>query len=194
MQNTTPFYKTNAGLIALVIAAIVIGGLIMYGYQTFRARPILNPALTVQPATQADNSAQETIINKSVGDEVVLQLIKFRVNQVTEKTSLNGILGVIVADAGVHFTVVNLTVTSLTNENITVGADDVFRLVDDKGRHFTAYNNMIGHVDNYFQNVLFAPNIPKTVNMVFELPNDATGYYITVGKGGTNDIYRVKLK
>lgn len=150
-------------------------------------------ALNIGDTSPQDETTNEIVIDKAIGDEVELATMKFKVNSVEEKQSLKGSFGATTtADENTKFVVINMTATNITNESYDFDEDD-FKLIDDKERKFDAYS-VIGNVDNYLDMRSLQPSIPEKGVMVYKIPNDATSYGIQVGKKNTNEVYRVNLK
>ncbi len=138
--------------------------------------------------------ASMTIIEKGVGDEVELATIKFRVNKVEEKQTLTKSWGdPTSAKENAKFVVVDISITNTTNTGMTF-PDEIFILIDNKEREFTTYDKTFTSIDNYLNLRNLAPSITETGVIVFEIPQDATSYSITVGKRGTDEAYKVILR
>ncbi|WP_308894800.1 DUF4352 domain-containing protein [Candidatus Desulfosporosinus nitrosoreducens] len=153
----------------------------------------------------SDNSSQDptfmeqakkdnaTIVNKTIGDEIVLATIKLKINSAEEKQTLTPQSGSPVnAKDGTKFVVVNADLTNITNKAITMEPD--LLMIDNKEREFKTYDKTVGAIDNYLDYRKLAPSIKENGNWVYELPNDATGYSLAVMKSGTNELYLIKLK
>jgi hypothetical protein len=67
-------------------------------------------------------------------------------------------------------------------------------LIDDKDRLFDPYSNTIGNVKNYLDTRSLAPGIVENGVFVYEIPQDSASYSFLIGKGGTSEVYRIKLK
>lgn len=152
-------------------------------------------SLTADDApAKADNPVEEVVIDKAIGDEVELATMKFKFNVVEEKQSISTSYGSTKkATEGTKFLVINLTATNITKESFDFETDGV-NLTDDQGRKFETYANTIGSIDNYMDMRGLQPSIPESGVIVYQVPNDANSYGIDLGKKGTNEIYRVKLK
>ena len=136
-----------------------------------------------------------TYIDKTIGEEIVLATIKFKVNSSSEKQTLGGSFGSpAIAKEGARFVVIEMNVVNITDAPFTFFPDDGFRLIDNNGRQFTTYGDTIVKVENYLNVRELSPGIMETGVLVYEIPQDSSSYSLVVGKGGTSEIYRVKLK
>lgn len=137
-----------------------------------------------------------TIINKQIGDEVVLATLKFKINASEERTIITSTYSNSVsAKENSKFVFVDMTITNITNTPFTFPATDSFALMDSSDRQFKIYTD---EPIVYGQEYLTGKDLPPGINrrgwIVFEAPNDATSYGIAIGKSGTDDLYKVILK
>lgn len=140
---------------------------------------------------QAEEDDME-IIEKNIGDEVVLATLNLKVNSAEETQSINSSYSSAEAKEGAKFVVINLELTNTTNKGITFSPD--LLLIDDKGREFDSYSDSIGSIDNYMDYRDLSPSIKETGFLVYEVPEDALNYSIYVGKAGTNELYEIIIK
>lgn len=143
-------------------------------------------------SASAEEPKDEIIIEKSIGEEVELATMKFKVVSSEEKQVIKKSYGETRADENTKFVVISMTVTNTTNEGFTFEEDD-FALIDDKGRKFDAFGS-IGSVDNYLDMRSLQPSIAELGMVIYKVPNDVSGYGIQIGKKDTNELYLVKLK
>lgn len=193
-------------IIIIVLVSLGIGFFAGMEYKAYQVRSALQDAAneisnTFGNANPSENQLPDesekniTYIDKAVGEEVVLATIKFKVNNSSEKQTLSGGFGSpAIAKEDAKFVVIDLSITNTTNVPFTFLPDDGFRLIDDKDRQFTTYGDTIGKVDNYLNVQELSPGIAESGVLVYEIPQDSTSYSFAVGKGGTSEIYRVKLK
>jgi hypothetical protein len=140
-----------------------------------------------QPATE--------FVDVVVGDLVELATLKFTVNKVTETQTVSGTFGSPkIAKNGAKFVLLDVSITNTTNSEFDFNTDDGFRLIDDGEREFSEYGDSIGAIENYLSWRTLSPGITERGTLIYEIPSDANSYSWAVGKGGTNQIYRVKLK
>lgn len=136
-----------------------------------------------------------TIIEKSVGDEIELTTLKYRINKIEEKQILTSQYGKTVAvKENTKFIVIDISIANTTNAGFTFFPNEAFSLIDNKERKFQTYNNTIGSIDNYLDVRELAPSITERGFIVYEIPEDATNYSIFSRKAGTGEIYKVILK
>lgn len=133
-------------------------------------------------------------IIKSVGDEIVLATIKFKINTVNERQTISTNYGSsATAREGTKFVVVDMTITNLTKTGETFPVE-VFQLTDNQDRNFETYKNTFTRIDNYLNLRQLPPSIPERGVVVYEIPIDAIGYSFTVAKAGTSEVYKIILK
>ena len=150
--------------------------------------------LSEADAQKNDEKANQTIIDKSIEDEIELATMKFKINSADEKSSVKSSYGSAkTASDGSKFVVINLTVTNITKESFDFDSDGI-RLTDDQDRKFDTWSDTIGGIDNYLEVRELQPSIPETGFMVYELPNDASSYKMNIGKKDTNEVYSIKIK
>lgn len=190
----------------IVIVAILIGLVIGFfagmEYKAYQLRQAFQQALSNPPNVSANKPVLEQArqegyktIEKGVGDEVILATIKFKVNKAEEKQTITSGYGTPkTAQQNSKFVIVDLTITNLTDSQFSFFPDDGFRLVDSNKREFQTYSDSIGNIENYLNSKELAPSIPQTGVLVYEIPADAIGYAIVVGKNSTSEIYKVTLK
>lgn len=193
-------------IILIILVSLGIGFFAGMEYKAYQVRSVFQDTAneisnSLGNANSSENqlpneSEENTIyIDKSVGGEVVLATIKFKVNSSSEKQTLSGSFGSpAIAKEGAKFVVIDMSVTNTTDAQFTFFPDDGFRLIDDKGRQFTTYGDTIGKTQNYLNVRELSPSIAEIGVLVYEIPQDSTSYSLAVGKGGTSEIYRVKLK
>ena len=193
-------------IIIVILVSLGIGFFAGMEYKAYQVRSVFQDVAdevsnvfntTDQTENQlpAENEENISYIDKTIGEEIILATIKFKVNNSSEKQTLSGSFGSpAVAKEGAKFVVIDMSVTNTTDAPFTFFPDDGFRLIDDKNRQFTTYGDTIGKAQNYLNVRELSPGIAETGILVYEIPQDSTSYSIAVGKGGTSEIYRVKLK
>lgn len=146
-----------------------------------------------EKAMNPSANSTENIIQKTVGDEIILKTIKLKVNYVeeiptitsTNNTSQN-------ASDGMKFIVINADVTNTTSEAFTFPPNLV--VVDNDGREYNSYLNTPNVIDDYLDYRQLPPGIKQTGSWIYELPTDSASYSLYVRKSGTNDLYAILLK
>lgn len=196
--------KLSKPIIAL-IAAIIFGlgfvlGMEFKAYQIRSAigKAFSGTASTPSPTPESVVEAakkESVVINKAIGDEIVLATGNIKINKTEETQTMgNKYSAPKVAKEGTKFVVVNLDVTNTTKSEFTFFPDDVFLLVDEQKREFRVYDESIGALDNYLNVRTLSPSVKETGNIMYEVPSDATSYGLVTSKGGTNELYVIKLK
>lgn len=156
---------------------------------------------TSDSTDDSDNSIMEqakedhmTIIEKSVGDDITLASIKLKVNNVEEKNTISATYSDPTdAKDGAKFIVINMDITNITNKEFTFYTEDI-TAIDNKGREYKPFDDTIGAIDDYIDCRDLSPSIKESGNLVYEVPADATSYYLAIGKAGTNELYKINLK
>ena len=144
-----------------------------------------------------DSDAQEdaNYIDIALNDTAELSKFKVTATKVEEKTKLvdtNELYDDKTAEDGTKYVAYYLTF-----ENITKNAETVnlygLELTDSEGRNFECDYE----ANYYFESINYEsvnPSMKKSGVVVFNVPTDASNYYITLGKDGTNDAYRFYAK
>lgn len=134
------------------------------------------------------------LIEKKIGDDITLATIKLKVNKAEEKNTLKAEYSEpTVAKEGAKFIVANIDITNITNQEFAFYTDDII-VVDNKGREYTPYDDTMWAIDDYIDSRNLSPAIKESGSLVYELPTDSTGYYLVIGKAGTNELYKIILK
>lgn len=179
-------------IIIALIVGVIIGFFAGMEYKAYQVRTALSNVFNQSTGTQQQTPPKANIIEKKVGDEITFATLKLKVNTVAEQQTLTSkFSSPVIADAGTKFVVINLDVTNTINQPFTF--DNNIPLIDGKGRQFSPYANSIGSIDNYMAMRTLSPGIKENGNLVYQLPNDATAYSLMIGKGGTNDYYKILL-
>lgn len=193
-------------IIIIILVSLGIGFFAGMEYKAYQVRSALqdvadefsnvfNTADQSENQLPAENEENITYVDKTIGEEVILATIKFKINNSNEKQTLSGSFGSpAIAKESAKFVVIDMSITNTTDAPFTFFPDDGFRLIDNKNRQFTTYGDTIGKTQNYLNVRELSPGIAETGILVYEIPQDSTSYSISVGKGGTSDIYRIKLK
>ena len=158
------------------------------------------PETTQSGITQAEETTEETttekvgVIEKKVGDEIDMGIFKFIINGFEEKTSLKGIFGTTQAKEGTKFIVLNSTITNTTKEQFTFYPDDIFRIIDNQERQYTAFENSIGATEDYLVGRELNPSISEKGSLVYEVPQDADSYNLFSVEDANGNSVKVLLK
>lgn len=194
--------KIPSKIIASLLIGLVIGFFVGFEFKAYQIRSAFKEvAESISGSSNENQSVLEQAeeenyqtIEKNIGDEIILATIKLKANKVDEQQTISSTGTPKVASAGSKFLIVNLTVTNITNSPFTFAPDDGLRLVDSKNREFKTYSNTIGSIENYLDYKEIAPNVSQTGVVVYEVPSDATSYSLVISKGGTTELYKIKLK
>lgn len=186
-------------MLIIIILSLVIGFLAGMEYKVYQIRSVLKETVKeisevfTDETHEIQQTQQQTIIERNIGDEIELATIKFKVNSVEERQILSPKYGrSAVANEDAKFVVINMDITNITNAGFTFFPG--FWLIDNQDRTFTTYEDTIWSVDNYLNVRELAPSIKENGVLVYEIPKDATSYNLAVSKAGTNEIYSILLK
>lgn len=195
--------KTIFKLSAVIIISLAIGFFAGMEYKAYEIRSALSKSFNnTEESTNtltglfADDEneqvEQEKVIEKNIGDEVQLATINFKVNS-SEEIESYGIpfSSPVVPKQGTKLIVVNLDITNTTKEPFYFGGYEAGAIIDDQDRIFQPHDEFLG--DKGLGSDL-APNISRTGDVLFEIPEDAVSYSFAMAKSGTNEIYKIKLK
>lgn len=193
--------KPITGLIAAVIFGLgFVSGMEFKAYQIRSAigKAFSNTTSSPSPTPESVIEAakkENVVINKAIGDEVVLATGNIKINKAEETQTIgNKYSAPKVAKEGTKFIIVNLEVVNTTKSEFSFFPDDVFLLVDEQKREFRVYDESIGALDNYLNVRTLSPSVKETGNIMYEIPSDSTSYSLVTSKGGTNELYFIKLK
>ncbi len=194
----------NKPLLALIVIIIFgVGFVSGMEYKAYQIRNAISQAFNTNNSTVSPSPVlaveeakkEDVVINKTIGDEIVLATGNIKINKAEESKSIRSQYSTPkVATEGTKFVVINLDVTNTTKSEFSFSPDDVFLLVDNKKREFRTYNDSIGSIENYLNYKSLSPSIKVTGNLVYELPEDATSYSLVTSKSGTKELYIIKLK
>jgi len=193
------FIKNNRLWLVATVSALILGFFAGMEYKAYQIRSIVYDGLSdlSNSFSQGGETAVEEepiVVNKSIGEDVELATIKFKVNDVKEQQIISSKYGSPeVASENAKFVVIDMDVTNITLEPFNFWSDG-FVVGDNLDRVFEPYGNMIGKIDNYLEGRKLSPSITANGKIVFEIPNDAISYTLVIGKAGTNEAYVVTLK
>jgi hypothetical protein len=192
--------------VTLLIAVLIFGLGFVSGmeYKAFQIRSAISKAFSgvtsaspsPTPVSVVEEAKKEmVVIDKKVGDEIVLATATLKVNQTEEVKTLSAKYSAPkVAKEGTKFVTVNLDITNTTKSEYSFAPDDVFLLVDNQKREYTTYSDSIGAIDNYLNYKSLSPSIKQTGFLVYEIPDDDTSYSLVTSKAGSKELYIIKLK
>jgi len=189
--------KNKIIVLSIIIIVIIAIVLIIIGLIR-EEKPINDRSSTTEREKQKEQKEELNeidFIEKNIGEEVELATLKFRVNKVEEKDIISSKYGTPeVAGEDAKFIVINIDLTNTTDTPFTFSNHDGFVLIDDQGRMFNEYENVIGNIDNYLEQRKLSPSIKENGFFVYKVPKDATSYSLAIGKAGTDEFYKVLLK
>lgn len=193
--------KPILGLVVTIIFGVgFISGMEFKAYQIRNAfnsafnNTNSSPSPTPESVVEAAKK-ESVVINKAIGDEIMLATGTIKINKSEETQTVGSkYSSPKIAKEGTKFVIVNLDVTNTTKGEFMFYPDDVFLLVDDQKREFRVYGESIGALDDYLNVRTLSPSIKENGNIMYEIPNDATSYSLVTSKGGTKELYLIKLK
>lgn len=187
----------------IAVLALIVGFFIGMQYKAYQVRSALLEGLeeignsfnsNEEIDTSEVNMEESQLIPKTMGEEVQLATVMFKVNSAKESDVITSeYSSPKAAKEGAKFVIVDLDMTNTTKETFW-HEDDGFVLMDQSERVFEPYGDTIGNIDNYLAMRDLGPNITEKGVMVFEVPDDATSYSLNIGKAGTSEVYSVRLK
>lgn len=197
--------KTLSKPIIGLIATVIFGLGFVFGmeFKAYQIRSAIGKAFGTTTSTPSPTpesvieaaKKENVVINKAIGDEVVLATGNIKINKAEETQTIgNKYSAPKVAKEGTKFVIVNLEVVNTTKSEFSFFPDDVFLLVDEQKREFRVYDESIGALDNYLNVRTLSPSVKETGNIMYEIPSDSTSYSLVTSKGGTSELYLIKLK
>lgn len=194
-------YKKYLPIIVALIIGLIAGFFVGKEYAKYTIAKAVTQAFTQPNNPESIKKDQEKIqselkgaIEKKVGDDIELATIKIKINSSKEENIIQSSYSQPkVADQGTKFVIIDATVTNITKAPFNFTTTDLV-LADDKNTSYTPYGDTIGNIDNYLDVQELSPNIPKTGVIVYQLPELTTSYSFVIGKAGTNETYRIRLK
>ena len=143
-----------------------------------------------EEASDSNNEGDRVWHDVPAGETVELSTLNMCVIGCTEKDKLSaGFYEDDVAQEGTKFVVIEFKVENTTKS--TMSFDNTIMLTDNEGREYSDYSGALWYYDETFSYTELALNIPLTGYLVYNVPIDSTDYYLSVGKSGTNEIYRL---
>lgn len=190
-------------VVSLVAVALVIGFFAGTEYKAWQVRSALAGVFSGGSESSAKQSEktvlnplkdpQYKVIDQVVGDEITLATMKLKINKVEKRQTLSKGYGTPeVAQAGTVYLVLDMTVTNAVDAPFTFDSDGLL-VMDSEDKQYTAANDVLFSVDDYLEFRDLAPGIPQTGKIVFQVPEKSQDLSFIVGKGGTNDVYKIKL-
>ena len=144
------------------------------------------------PRSEEDTSSEEEATewhDVHVGETVEFNTLKITVKGCEEVTTLADEYDSVDADEGTKFVVFTVELENITKNPFTFDSGDM-PFFDDQDRQFSDYDEAYMYVDESFNYVELEPNMKKTGNFIYNVPEDSSGYYFACMKDGTNDGYR----
>lgn len=124
-----------------------------------------------------------------VGETIELNTLKITVKGCEEVTTLADEYDSVDADDGTKFVVFTVELENITKDPFTFDSGDM-PFFDDQDRQFSDFDEAYMYVDESFNYVELEPNMKKTGNFIYNVPEDSSGYYFACMKDGTNEGYR----
>jgi len=187
--------------IILIVAGIIVGFIIGQEYTKYSISQKIEKAFSqpsiVETTREKDKNLEKELkkaIDKNIGDEIELATIKLKINSSVEENIIQSKYGSPkVADEGTKFVVLDLTITNITKSPFSFDTDG-FNLVDDDNTQYYPYEYTISNIDNYLDMEELSPNISKTGKIVYLIPKTIESYSLIVKKGGTLELFKIKVK
>lgn len=167
------------------------------------ARPSTAEASETKETSTEEESTSTTegvaLIEKNIGDEINLSSYMVKVNEVKEEQTIKaGFSELVKAKENAILVVIDMSITNTTNVDLDFFMpDQLFRLVDDKQRQFTSYEESIGVEYNKLRYIIgrkLSPSIEERGVLIYEIPKDASSYSLLANEEGMKEIYKVILK
>lgn len=191
MDKLLSFIKSKR-IILVIVVSVLFGFFLGMEYKAYQIRSALSNVFGESTDTQQQTVQKQNIIEKKIGDDVAFATLNLKVNTAVEQQTLTAkYSSPIIADAGTKFVIINVDITNTINQPFDF-IDDL-NLIDGKDRQFIPYAHSIGHIDNYISMRTMSPGIKENGNFVYQLPDDATDYSLLIGKGGTDEYYKISL-
>ncbi len=190
----------NKYILPVIVLVITFGSGFFCGgeYKAYQIRTMLNTSFekTLGPKNGDYDVIQKAqkgvMIMKNMGDEVELSTIRIKAISADEKKIINRSYGQpLVAKKLAKFVEVNVELTNTTKA--TFNFSPSIYLVDNLDRQFEP-NTDIGSSDGSLNYVDLSPSITQTGNLLYEVPENAIGYGLLIGKAGTDNWYKIVLK
>lgn len=191
--------KTPIFIIAVLSFGLIAGFFLGMEYKAYQIRITIEKAFTSTPATLEKSKSvieqakkeEAILIEKSIGDEITLATMKFKVSGAEEAQTVSQSFGSPnVAKEGAKFVIIKLSLTNITTSEFDFDPNGLM-LIDNQKREFSHYHGMLG---NNIDLRTLPPSITENGILVYEVAADATSYSLVIGKAGTKDLYKVLLK
>lgn len=186
------------------IFILCIGFVLGMEYKAYQVRSAISEAFsetetedlsTSEPVVEEAKKDATIIVEKAIGDEIILATGNITVNSSEEMNTLSSTYGSPkVAKEGTKFVVINMDVVNTTKSEFSFSPDNVFLLQDNQEREFRTYDDSIGSIGDYLNYRDLSPSVKENGSLVYEVPVDAASYQLVTSKAGTNELYIIKLK
>lgn len=142
-----------------------------------------------------EENEEQTIINKSIGEEVVLATLTFTVNSFEEINSIPVTYGdPITPQEGKKLYKLNITLKNIDTDILYL-SNDIFYISDEGDFQYEFIEDYIWVDDtDLLQYEEINPNLAKKGNLYYEIPEDSKDLHIPIGKSGTNELYIIDLQ
>lgn len=140
---------------------------------------------------ETDTAEADTVwYDVPAGQEVELSTIKMRVTGSSATNMLTSeYYDPDVAQEGTLFVIFDMEIENITKDPLSFNND--ISLEDSQGRTYDPYPDAIWYYDETFNYTDLAPNIKVSGQFVYQVPEDADGLFLKVGKANTNEVYRL---
>ncbi|MFC3745528.1 DUF4352 domain-containing protein [Paenibacillus sp. GCM10012306] len=168
------------GFIALIVLAIVIG---LFAKDKDSSSNTTDKANTPASSVGTKSNAKEEVKKLAKkGEELQVGDVVFKVNKVTTTNKIKDgqLFSYSPSAEGSTFLVVNVTVKNAGKKMITTDSS-YFQLLKDEVTY--APSTLITSSGDYFLYKGINPGLAQTGNVVFEIPEDLTGFILNVQTG-----------
>lgn len=124
------------------------------------------------------------------GEELELATIKITITNCEELSELTAeYFEPDVAQDGTKYVVFSVDIENITKD--TLNFDNDLTLTDSEERTYDPYSGALWYYDETFSYTDLAPNIKKSGQLVYNVPADSTGYYLSVLRADSSDGYHL---
>lgn len=142
--------------------------------------------------TSENSSSDQEYTVFELGETAEFATMNVTVTKSYATDTISGTLGTTTAQEGTMFIVVNIKAENTTKSMLSTSMD--FMLVDNQNRQYAPDTDDTWYLDNTDYYPDLQPNIPKEINILYNVPNDVTDAVILGSHAQTGEIYALKIK
>lgn len=142
--------------------------------------------------TSENSSSEQEYTVFELGETAEFATMNVTVTKSYATDTISGTLGTTTAQEGTMFIVVNIKAENTTKSMLSTSMD--FMLVDNQNRQYAPDTDDTWYLDNADYYPDLQPNIPKEINILYNVPNDVTDAVILGSHAQTGEIYALKIK